>query len=50
MEFAELTGARKTTNELERVRREVKKRHVCQIGTNGVAYNNGYAAFVFHAF
>jgi hypothetical protein len=49
MEFAELTGARKATSELERVRREVKKRHVCQIGTNGVAYKNGNAAFVFHA-
>ena len=49
MEFAELTGVRKATGELERVLREVKKRHVCQIGTNGAAYKNGNAAFVFHA-
>jgi hypothetical protein len=49
MEFAELTGTRKTTGELERVRLQVKKRHVCQFGTNGVAYKNGTAAFVFHA-
>ena len=49
MEFAELTGTRKATSELERVRREVKKRHVCQVGTNGVAYKNGNAAFVFHS-
>lgn len=50
MEFAELTGSRKATSELERVRIEVKKRHVCQFGMNGVAYKNGNAAFVFHAF
>lgn len=47
MEFAELTGSRKPTSEVHRVRREVKKRHVCQVGTNGVAYKNGTAAFVF---
>ena len=47
MEFAELTGARKTTTELDRVRREIRKRHVCQVGSNGLAYKNGTAAFVF---
>lgn len=47
MEFAELTGARKTTTELDRVRREIRKRHICQIGSNGLAYKNGTAAFVF---
>lgn len=47
MEFAELTGARKTTAELDRVRREIRKRHVCQVGSNGLAYKNGTAAFVF---
>jgi hypothetical protein len=47
MEFAELAGTRRTTSELNRVQREVKKRHVCQFGTNGVAYKNGNAAFVF---
>ncbi len=47
MEFAEFTGARTTTNELGRARRQVKKRHVCQVGTNGVAYKDGTAPFDF---
>jgi hypothetical protein len=47
LEFAELKGNRKTTSQIERVRREVKKRHICQVGENGVAYKNGGAAFTF---
>lgn len=47
MEFAELSGVRKTTTELDRVRQEIRKRHVCQVGSNGLAYKNGTAAFVF---
>ena len=47
LEFAELTGNRKTTAEIARVRKEVKKRHLCQFGSNGIAYKNGTAAFTF---
>lgn len=47
MEFAELTGALATTTELSRVRRKVSKKHICQVGANGLAYKNGSAAFVF---
>lgn len=47
MEFAEMKATRKPTNERHRVRREVKKRHVCQVGQNGIAYKNGNAAFAF---
>lgn len=47
LEFAELTGNRKPTSELSRVRLEVKKRHICQVGSNGTAYKNGAAAFKF---
>jgi hypothetical protein len=50
LEFAEVTGARKSTTELNRVRKEVEKRHICQVGTNGVAHKNDGAAFVFHPF
>lgn len=49
-EFSELTGNRKPTSELSRVRREVKKRHICQVGSNGIAYKNGRVAFAFHPF
>lgn len=48
LEFAELTGNRKTTTELDRVRKQVKKIHICQYGENGIAYKNGNAAFSFH--
>ncbi len=47
LEFAELRGGQKPTSELVRVRREVKKRHVFQFGSNGIAYKNGNAAFRF---
>jgi len=47
-EFAELKGDRKPTADLSRTRKEVKKHHVCQVGSNGIAYKNGKAAFVFH--
>ena len=50
LEFAELSSVRKATSEISRVRREVKKRHVCQVGLNGIAYKNGGAAFAFHPF
>jgi hypothetical protein len=42
-EFAELTGKPKLTKENSRVRHEVKKKHICQIGMNGIAYKNGSA-------
>jgi len=47
MEFAELRGGELTTSELLRVRREVRKKHICQVGSNGIAYKNGNAAFRF---
>jgi hypothetical protein len=47
LEFAELKGDVKPTSELHRVRKEVKKRHICQFGTNGITYKNGGAAFIF---
>ena len=47
LEFAELKGTQLATSEVDRVRQEVKKRHVCQLGTNGIAYKNGSAAFKF---
>ncbi len=50
LEFAELTGERKPTSEIVRVRKEVQKQHICQVGTNGIAYKNGDAAFTFHRF
>ena len=48
LEFAELTGDRKTTSERERVRKSVGMQHICQLGENGIAYKNGNAGFVFH--
>ena len=48
LEFAELKGARLPTNDVVRVRRLVKKRHLFQFGVNGFAYKNGTAAFEFH--
>lgn len=48
LEFAELKGDRKSTRELARVRKQVQKRHICQFGTNGIAYKNGSAKYVFH--
>ena len=50
LEFAELTGERKPTSEIVRVRKKVQKQHICQVGTNGIAYKNGDAAFTFHPF
>jgi hypothetical protein len=47
MEFAEVTGSRQATDEIERVRLKVQKRHLCQFGANGVAYKNGSAQFEF---
>ncbi len=47
MEFAEFVGSQQPTSELSRVRLEVAKRHICQVGANGIAYKNGGAAFVF---
>lgn len=47
LEFAELKGSRKSTSEVNRVRKEVKKRHICQVGSNGIAYKNGGADFTF---
>lgn len=47
MEFAELTGTEKTTTEIERVRQQVRKRHICQYGENGIAYKEGNIAFKF---
>jgi hypothetical protein len=47
MEFAELRGAEIATAELNRVRLEVRKRHICQAGSNGIAYKNGTTAFRF---
>ena len=46
----EIDKERIPTDEIERVRRTVKKRHICQVGSNGVAYRNGRSAFVFHPF
>jgi hypothetical protein len=46
-EFAELSGSPASTPELSRVRQKVKKKHICQVGSNGVAYKNGSAAFKF---
>lgn len=50
LEFAELRGSRKPTSEVARVRKEVRKRHTCQVGSNGIAYKNGGAPFTFHSF
>ena len=47
MEFAELTGKRVATAELSRVRKIVSKYHICQVGSNGIAYKNGSEDFVF---
>ncbi len=47
LEFAELSGTPASTTEISRVRQKVKKKHICQVGTNGVAYKNGGAGFVF---
>ena len=47
LEFAELRGGELGTAEFNRVRREVRKRHICQFGTSGIAYKNGNAAFRF---
>ncbi len=47
LELAELSGNPASTPELNRLRQKVKKKHICQFGTNGVAYKNGGAAFVF---
>jgi len=46
-EFAELKADRKPTPDILRTRKEVKKRHICQLGSNGIAYKNGKAAFTF---
>ena len=51
LEFAELKEKardRKTTPEIPRVRREVRKSHICQVGSNGVAYKNGNEKLKFH--
>ena len=48
MEFAEMTGALATTTELSRVRRRVSRKHIFQLGSNGLAYKNGGAGFVFN--
>ena len=48
LEFGELKGDRIATDELNRVRKEVRAHHVCQVGQNGVAYRNGDMSFVFH--
>ena len=50
LEFAELAGDRKSTSEIARVRKEVRKQHICQVGANGIAYKNGNANFTFHPF
>lgn len=50
LEFAEMAEPTKPTAEIGRVVRAVRRLHVCQVGSNGVAYRNGGAAFVFHAF
>ena len=47
LEFAELKGSRKTPSDSVRVRKAVKKKHICQFGSNGIAYKNGRAAFIF---
>lgn len=47
MEFAELTGKRVATAELGRVRKIVSKHHICQVGSNGIAYKNGSEDFIF---
>lgn len=47
MEFAELTGERVATAELDRVRKIVSKHHICQVGSNGIAYKNGSKNFIF---
>lgn len=47
LEFAELTGAASATTEINRLRRRVRKTHVCQVAGNGVAYKNGSQAFRF---
>jgi hypothetical protein len=45
--FAEMKGDPKPTSEIPRVRREVRKHHLCQVGSNGMAYKNGNAKFIF---
>lgn len=47
LEFGELRGDRKTTSEVERVVKVVHRRHICQVGANGVAYKRASAAFRF---
>ena len=46
-EFGELSGSPAPTSEVSRVRQKVKKKHICQVGSNGIAYKNGNAAFKF---
>ena len=50
LEFAELTGNKKPTTDVVRVRKEVKKRHICQVGSNGIAYKNGAKKLKFNSF
>ena len=47
MDFAELENSQSSTGELKRVRREVNKRHICHVGSNGIAYKEGGRAFTF---
>ena len=47
LEFAELSGSRSATSEIQRVRKAVSKRHICQFGENGVAFKDGSHDFSF---
>jgi len=48
LDFADLGSARAATDETERLRREVEKRHVFHVAENGLLYNNDGAGFVFY--
>jgi hypothetical protein len=50
MIFAEMVDDPDSTSDKTRLRRRVQRRHTCQVGSNGIAYRRGGAAFTFHAF
>lgn len=49
-EFAKFSGPVKQTNDVNRLRRPVAERYICQIGSNGIAFKNGAQAFQFVPF
>ena len=48
--FAELTGTPQASPDRTRLRHRVQRRHICQVGSNGIAYRRGGAPFTFLSF